>query len=404
MRLKSVFKDCNYVADYERHEGVFVGKAGREFRFFFLVPKSYSSFVSDRDDHWFILGATSAALIGEDYSQDKPVSALLKRHIECLILQWKDWFPSKKEIRVDAPVLDNTSDDPVGEGKLSGLYFTGGVDSTFSLTRQFDRTDILVRAIFDWDSEADLLRELRALSDTKFGKPMLSVGTNVLRAFSEFEDAWAYRTHGPALGALAHLFSKELGHIVFSSSRMYGTLIPWGSHPLTDPLLSSDAIGFEHYGTEFSRFDKIMAIAGKPEFLPQLEVCGQVPSVKGHRLNCSSCSKCLRTMIALEISGTPKEAAASFDWSSFGAERIARMRLYHPNEYAIFRELMRDAEARGFSEIAGAISIAIRKSYKYYPLGAVEGFLRRRYPTFIALWPVLKGAKHTLLKPNEARS
>lgn len=404
MRLKQVSIDREYLADFERHEGVFLCEGGREICFFFLIPKAYASWLSERSDHWFILGATSAALIGEDYKQNEPVSALLKRHMECLILQWKDWSTYKRQVTLDVPILADTETDPVVGEKVAGLYFTGGVDSTFTLARRFEQTDILLQAKFDWDDEECLVSQLRSQPKTLFGKELVCVGTNVLRAFPEFEDAWAYRTHGPALGALAHMFTKRLGSITFSSSRKYGTLIPWGSHPLTDYLLSSDQLAFEHYGTEFSRLDKIRSVAVNPEFLPRLEVCGQAPSVIGNKKNCSRCKKCLRTMIVLDLAGAPRMAATSFDWSAYGTRQIADIRLYHPNEYAVFRELKNEASSSERPEIAAAIATAMRKSYRYYPLGAMEGFFRRRYPTFIALWPFLKRAKHRLLGERRTRA
>lgn len=404
MRLERIRREPAYLADFERHEALFLGRDGREFRFFFLVPHSCSAWLGEGADHWFLLGATSAALLGEDYHQDEPVSALLKRHVECLVLQWKEWFPGARKVALHVPVIADGDGAAADAGKLNGLYFTGGVDSTFTLATIGARTDVLVRAIFDWDDERDLVRQLREQPRHMFGKQHVCIGTNVLRAFPEFEDAWAYRTHGPALGALAHLLSGRLGRMVFSSSRMYGTLIPWGSHPLTDPLLSSAGLAFEHFGTEYSRLDKTRAIASARAYLSTLEVCGQIPSIKGVRLNCSCCNKCLRTMIALDVAGAPPDAARSFDWSHYGPARIARMRLYHPNEYAVFRELQEDARAGGRPELAAAIGTAIRKSYKFYPLGAVEGFLRRRFPTLTALLPMLKGVKHALLKPRAART
>lgn len=401
MRLDRTHIDRDYFGAFERHEAHFRSDCGRELHFFFVVPHEYREWIADGTDHWFVLGATSAAIFGEDYSQSQPISATLKRHIECLTLQWSSWYPGAKPVEVHAPLIDDGDQPEEDAGLQRGLFFTGGVDSTFTLVRKRNETDLLVKAVFDWDDENHLVEQLRSEKRVQLGKQVLPVGTNVLRAFPEFADAWAYRTHGPALGSIAHLVSRGVGHMIFSSSRTFGSLIPWGSHPLTDPLLSSANLEFQHYGTEFTRLDKIALIAQDPANLENLEVCGLEPTEKGERKNCSHCKKCLRTMISIDTANVTPEAARTFDWSGYNLEAIRRIRLHHPNEYPVYRELVADAYSNGRPEIGEAIETAIRKSYIYYPLGAFESFLRRRFPSQVVRRPIFRYAKSTLFRLRE---
>ncbi|MXO62528.1 hypothetical protein [Qipengyuania oceanensis] len=401
MRLVRTEIEREYRGPFERHQAWFQSRNGRELRFLFVVPHAYRHWLSDRADHWLVLGATSAAIFGESYSQDIPAPRVLKRNLDCLIRQWAEWYPGARCIEIDVPVLDETGGKDDASASHRGLFYTGGVDSTFTLSSEDERTDILIKAIFDWDDETHLVDQLANEPKFAHGKPVLPVGTNVLRAFPEFADAWAYRTHGPALGSIAHLLSGGLEHVTFSSSQTYGKLIPWGSHPLTDPLLSSHELQFHHFGTQFSRLEKIQHLAGDPALLAGLDVCGQEPGVKGRRVNCSRCKKCLRTMMALDLSGVAPEDAPSFDWSQYSARAIARIRLHNPNEFPVFHELLEDALANDRQESVEALRTILRKSYVYRPLGAFETFLRRRFPSQVVNRPILKSAKHRFFHVRE---
>ncbi|WFL78333.1 hypothetical protein P7228_04520 [Altererythrobacter arenosus] len=401
MRLDSTRIDRNYFGAFERHEARFRSKGGRALNFFFVVPHEYRHWLNERMDHWLVLGATSAAIFGENYAQDEPVSATLRRNVECLTRQWAAWYPRAKPVSIEAPTVDDEEGGASLVSRGQGLLFTGGVDSTFTLARRAEETDILIKAIFDWDDESHLVEQLRSEKRNVHGKDVLPIGTNVLRAFPEFADAWAYRTHGPALGAIAHIVSQGVDRVIFSSSRTYGTLVPWGSHPLTDPLLSSRDLKFEHYGAEFTRLEKIMRIAKHPEYISELDVCGLEPALKGNRVNCSRCKKCLRTMISLDTANVSPNRASTFDWSHYSLEAIRRTRLHHPNEYPVFHELLDDAIANGRDDLADAIRSAIHRSYIYYPLGAIESFLRRRFPSQIVNRPIFRHAKYTLFRLRE---
>ncbi|MGH9628836.1 MAG: hypothetical protein ACRD7E_10975 [Bryobacteraceae bacterium] len=102
--------------------------------------------------------------------------------------------------------------------------------------------------------------------------------------------------HGPVLAMVAHALAPAHGRVMIGSSYCYRQLHPWGSHPLLDPLWSSEAVTIEHDGTEADRVSKLRLLCQHPQFLPYLRVCWQ----RGRATNCGSCEKCLRTMLALE--------------------------------------------------------------------------------------------------------
>ena len=101
------------------------------------------------------------------------------------------------------------------------------------------------------------------------------------------------------------------GGVLVGSSHSYLHLLPWGSHPLTDRLLSSR--GFEvHHDMVFTRVEKLKALSAWPEALEGLKVCweGQYRFDTSPDLNCCVCDKCVRTMLAFRALG--QEIPSSF--------------------------------------------------------------------------------------------
>jgi len=123
----------------------------------------------------------------------------------------------------------------------------------------------------------------------------VEVETN-LRAFSNQHVHWEL-FHGAALGSVALLLQKTFRRIYVPSTLSYRQLIPWGSHPLVDPLWSTESIELVHDGAEASRFQKMERIASSDAALRWLRVCWRSPD-DGY--NCGRCTKCMRTMAELE--------------------------------------------------------------------------------------------------------
>ncbi len=80
---------------------------------------------------------------------------------------------------------------------------------------------------------------------------------------------------------------------LIASSHAYDSLrFPWGSNPLTDPLLSSDRLQIINDGGECSRWEKAEAIAEWEPALKHLRVCHKG---KQRDRNCGVCPNCLFT-------------------------------------------------------------------------------------------------------------
>ena len=73
-----------------------------------------------------------------------------------------------------------------------------------------------------------------------------------------------------------------------------------GSHPLLDPLWSSEDVELVHDGCEATRLDKLSLVASEAAARHWLRVCWEN---RDGGYNCGRCEKCLRTMVAMDALG-----------------------------------------------------------------------------------------------------
>jgi hypothetical protein len=185
------------------------------------------------------------------------------------------------------------------------LFFSGGVDSTFSLLRHPDAiTDLVYVHGFDVPlAETGLRRAvsgyLRRVAGM-FGLNLIEIETD-LRSLLDRHCSWRRAGHGVAIAAVAHLLQERFSRVFISSTYSYDILVPCGTHPLLDPLWSTASLEFVHDGADTSRAGKVVRVARNADARRLLRVCWKAP--RADRVNCCRCEKCLRTMVALQAVG-----------------------------------------------------------------------------------------------------
>lgn len=182
------------------------------------------------------------------------------------------------------------------------------------------------------------------------GKTLIPVSTNHY-AFGYRYNLSRNLTQGSALASIALLLGFPVAYVPAAYS--YAQLTPLGSHPLTDPLWSNEAVRIVHEGAEARRVDKVARIAGSGPVLANLRVC-----FEDMNRNCGRCAKCLRTMIPLELMGV---RGAPFPPLPPSRE-IRRMRVANDIE-AIFLEENLDA---GTGAPKGALFRALRSCIRRF--------------------------------------
>ena len=251
--------------------------------------------------------------IGEDLEIGAPVSRMLVESMATVQDIFLTWYPTDfRRIQVKTPHVLSNSTFP--KENATAAFFSGGVDSWYSLLKHRDRVGVLLTVNgFDisientkvYDELVDAGREVAH----DFGMSLLAVETNLRLGLdpgfgrlgkSYPDDFWGPVLHGAFLGAVGLCLQRHFGQVVIPSSYPYDFLFPWGSHPLLDALWSTDLTCFEHDGCEAGRTRKVQRIAECSMALRRLRVCAaNEPGV----YNCGTCEKCCRTMLALGLFG-----------------------------------------------------------------------------------------------------
>lgn len=220
-------------------------------------------------------------------------------------------------------------------GRVTGMSFTGGVDSFYTLRDNLDPDGVTpVRALVtglgldtdldDPEGHAALLARLRTVAD-EFGLAHYAIRTNFRDFFDPYADP-SVVTQGACLVAFAFLLSGELSHYLIPASAPIDRLYPYSSHALLDGAWASRPTCTVSDGWDIHRNDKLASLIDWPLAMRELRVCIRYPGV----VNCGRCEKCLRTMALLALNGVLDAPAFPH---RLQAESIRRLRIYKPKKH-----------------------------------------------------------------------
>jgi hypothetical protein len=321
---------------------------------------------------WLAATLPLASKLGEPLHIDGPVDVELLAGARELMEWWRYWFPAMSVVRVDGAAAA----PPAGvAGSRTAQFFSGGVDSFFTLLRHADPADPLqvddLLAGWGFDiplSDAaafDRLRTSLAATSTRLGKRLVPFATNIRETrFGRLP--WGTIGHGSAMAAVALLFEDVYRRVLIPSTDGYRETGPWGSHATVDHFHSSSKLRVIHDGAAFSRLQKVALVAQSAAALSALRVCWRSKSDS----NCGACEKCLRTMIALQLCDA-LDAAATFAHVKLDLRNVRRVHCPYTRQGSmqLYYLEMRDAarERRRF-DLAQAIAVALRCSSRREPL------------------------------------
>ena len=188
-------------------------------------------------------------------------------------------------------------------GPDAGLFYTGGVDSSYALQQLRDRIRyaIFVEGFDIPLTDADRLRKAREwLSATTraCGVELIVVRTN-LREHPTFREVFWETTHVAALAGVAHALGNLVHTVYVAASDLPP---PHGSAPDLDGAWSSGSLKTENFGAELNRLQRVASIAKWEPLRGRLRVCWEN---NASELNCGYCEKCTRTRMQLLVSGAP---------------------------------------------------------------------------------------------------
>jgi hypothetical protein len=318
---------------------------------------------------------------GEDLRVEAPVSSLLLRStatVAEIYRQWKDhrleWRQAWHGEGRRGLVIAEPAQVPERPNATSA-FFSCGVDAFYTFLKHRER---ITHLVFVDGFEARLRREairrqvLREVRDVarETGMRLVTISTNVPEAGREMAP-WALY-HGAALISSALALGGLLGTVLVPSSNQYEVLAPWGSHPLLDPLWSTEATRVVHDGCEAWRLDKVRMLARSDLALRHLRVCG---AGEGDRLNCGRCDKCIPTAMVLKAEGV-LDRARTFD-TRLDPAAVRRVRTYQTM-------LESSLPALGGSREDRRLRRAVRRALLGHDLDRAAWVVRSRLPGFAA--------------------
>lgn len=255
-------------------------------------------------DPWLVLALLPAMRDGKNLELSRPVSARLLQNLPTIQAIFNTWDPTYQKIKVTAPARP----DPVYQGnRRTACFFSGGVDSFYTLLKHQAEIDVLIHLDNPWAGDEGRAKMNGKIKEAarQLGKDLILVKSN-FRGFLDTYTGWDY-SHGAAMIVLALLLSPYLSKVLFASGVTYANVQPFGTHPLLDPLWSTEDLEVIHDGNEAGRLQKILSMADNEVMLSSLRVCWT--NIDNEK-NCGRCRKCMTTLVCLRTAGVLDRCSA----------------------------------------------------------------------------------------------
>jgi hypothetical protein len=288
---------------------------------------------------------------GRDIHLHGPATSTMLLNLAEFQRAWSRWLPTVyRPVKIE---VESEIHNPQQGTSRAISAFSGGVDSSFTLLRNSTPaadpgyavdTVLLVHgfdvSLSNWGDLKELIERTAPIRELT-GVQLRIVRTNSKElALQKWEYSFAAQ-----LAACMHMYSAEFSLALVGSSEPYDALVlPWGSNPVTDHLLSGGRLRIVHDGAAFSRTDKIAYVSGFPAALQSLKVCWEG---KRQGRNCGTCEKCVRTQLnflAVAVVNPP-----CFD-APLELRRITDIRLKSDASLAELRSIVDYAERRSVDE------------------------------------------------------
>ena len=362
-----------------RLEGEVLYANGTKEVLWFEVDEAFESSLNRTGDPWIVALAPLAVTLREPLRVPLPADPRLVEGLRQTAVIWQFWESTRGDLELEVPTCRAQHPEAVRTASL----FSGGVDSWFTVMRNRQLADAgraprLDSLLLVWGADIPLKspEPFRALRDrlrpiaAELSCELIDVATNI-RETRWVVTNWPRLAHGCLFISLAHA-TGQFRRLLIPSSVTYSHARGWGSHFVTDPLLSSTSTEIVYDAAEYSRLDKVPLLAEFPLALENLRVCWR----SGTDQNCGRCMKCLRTMINLELHGALTRCP-TFPSTKVDLEAAARIRCLKPNEYRWMRNLAAECRRLGRHDIGRALESAYDRSFRLDMVTALLGRLDR---------------------------
>lgn len=310
-------------------------------------------------DPWIVALLPVAVTLHQPLVTDWPADPVLLANLDQLMGIWHGWYPELARVPIRTAVGQAAQRQ---EPASTGLYFSGGVDSFYTLLYAKEEQKTVDDLIFihGFDIEIDnengfqrALAQIRKVAEAR-EKNVVPMATNLRR--TRFREAnWSEVAFGCLLAGAGLALAPHFRELLISSGLPPDQLRAHASHPLTDRLFSSSTTHFVHYGPEMDRIPKMERLRDHPIAINNLRVCYE--SDTGG--NCCQCLKCVLVMAVMEVQGTlaQSDAFRARPWNPRLIERT-----YLSQGTISFRKLQAFAHEKGRPDVANAVKRAFDRT------------------------------------------
>jgi len=288
----------------------------------FRFPADYRDYVTHRSDGFAVALLPLAMELGTKMSIRGVVSPRLALGMTEYQRIQTIWHPRRfKTIEMEYGSLAGMQPTQVQDAVATA--FSGGVDSFHTLhshvfherIQQYRISHCLMINGFDFNN--DDIEDCRLFDRiTQVYRPLLkeidvqllTAHTNITPFLTGSLRTWNIHgfSHAAYLTASALVLGRLLRCLFIPSGYPYKELVPWGSHPMLDHLLSTETMETRHDGAHCIKFEKQAVLTQWPAVYSRLRVCNRRTTFHpdtGALENCCRCEKCVRTMVGFELLG-----------------------------------------------------------------------------------------------------
>lgn len=285
---------------------------------YYSLDQEYADLISERSDAALAGLLIPAMIEKEDIYISGTISERLYYNLSGPYQKiLKTILPNLKLIKIYADDIQPASGKP--QGVATG--FSAGIDSYCVLADHYYEKDVapgfrITHLLYNnvgshGEGGVDLFRKryqlLTSFVKEKLGLPFVCVNSNLGKFY--YQKFSFGQTHTLRNASVALLLQNGIKNYLYGSAYSYQDVYigrkkahrttMGHSDLVTLPLLSTETLNAFSVGSEYSRVDKTIKVAQLEDSYKTLDVCVNNKVVE----NCSTCSKCMRTLLTLEIAG-----------------------------------------------------------------------------------------------------
>ena len=330
---------------------------GMPTQLWYHVEEEFADFLSDWADAPLVALLIPAMERGENIHVDGVVSSRLFNSLPAYQSLLTKVIPSLHEVQIVPGKVDERATGV--HGVATG--FSGGIDSFCVLADHFfsDTEPKLTHLLFNnvgshgSGSQAVRIFEKRyaraAGTAVRVGIPIIKVDSNVDAFYAgplNFQ-----QTHTARNASVALLLQDGLSHYLYASgiSRHDQFIGPKHDTAYSDsfalPLLSTESLLTQSVGDHYTRVEKTIRVSSVADSYVALDVCTYAEQEK----NCGRCTKCIRTLLTLDVLGILPKYSAVFDLDEHRKIRASLFAHALQSQDAFLRDIVTFARNRDFA-------------------------------------------------------